>query len=687
MALLMVAATVYGVLQLVVLASPVRSVRITTVLLAVVVGVYGSGVLAAVLEFAYTRWTAQMSGRPLSEVVTTASYTVDPLIEELAKVAPLLLIGLNRRVRAQFGLTDFVVLGAGLGAGFGLLEPLVRYGLDGHRAIAQAGGGWTVAVSLFPPYVPGAGQVLGSWLPAPAGTFQSTAGVITVGANEHLVWSVLAALSVGWLLKSRGWAKLGAIVPLAAAAGDHILDNWTALHPYGTSESLSDSLDGWLWAVPLVALALAFLRDVSQVRAGRRLLPEVLLDTERAGRSGFVALAGYAGWCAPWSTLIALRFARRRRSLAYAVAVGEAEVEPLRQVVSSIARLIDLSDREDAWRDLDVRGTLRSARVGSRGRRWATVVSWVLAVPSLVLLGIGTFPAAAGVQSFLASGAWPVVFTMLGVAGLVLVGARLVLLVRERAESLGCPVGEVLALVRLRILAALGSATAGVVLLSRAFGPTGPAGRLVSNFHLLDALSDFEVYLGFALILLSLLVLFPPGGLAVVVAGGGGLLSGTLTTEAALTATALGGAGVLLMAAGAAGGGAPDTGGTGGNSDAGSRPSSDDVGGAREQKVAELTSGRVPSGAPGKPGIKITQPGAGTSDIDVIGGDGSYIQVGGPAKAKNLAKLGQKLNILKWYAGQDGVPAKAYFSDGTPDSVLKLARRILGPDNVTVFDE
>lgn len=70
-----------------------------------------------------------------------------------------------------------------------------------------------------------------------------------------------------------------------------------------------------------------------------------------------------------------------------------------------------------------------------------------------------------------------------------------------------------------------------------------------------------------------------------------------------------------------------------------SQTSSDAVGAAREEKVAELTNGRIPSGAPGKMGMKITQPGVGSSDVDVIGSDGSYIQVGGPAKAKNLAKL------------------------------------------------
>jgi hypothetical protein len=111
----------------------------------------------------------------------------------------------------------------------------------------------------------------------------------------------------------------------------------------------------------------------------------------------------------------------------------------------------------------------------------------------------------------------------------------------------------------------------------------------------------------------------------------------------------------------------------------------EDVGAARELKVAELTDGTVPSGAPGQPGRLIVRPGVGKTDIDVIGGDGSYIQVGGPAKAINAAKFGQKVSILKWKAGQDGVGAQVYLEEGTPDNILAIARRILGPDNVHTF--
>ncbi|MDT3397616.1 PrsW family glutamic-type intramembrane protease, partial [Streptomyces sp. B1866] len=121
MALLMVAAAVYGVVQLLVPSSLTRSVRWPVVLLAVAVGVYGCGAATALLELVYTRVVADITGERLSRMVARASYTVDPVIEELVKVAPLVLAGWNVRIRRQWGLTDFVVLGAALGAGFGLL--------------------------------------------------------------------------------------------------------------------------------------------------------------------------------------------------------------------------------------------------------------------------------------------------------------------------------------------------------------------------------------------------------------------------------------------------------------------------------------------------------------------------------------------------------------------------------------
>ncbi|MFD3484526.1 hypothetical protein [Streptomyces sp. NPDC058665] len=274
-----------------------------------------------------------------------------------------------------------------------------------------------------------------------------------------------------------------------------------------------------------------------------------------------------------------------------------------------------------------------------------------------------------------------------GIAALAWIAWQLVCLLRTARAVTAQPVAERLAVHRFRLVTALGAATAGTLLLYRGLGEAGPAGKAITTFHLLDALDTFLVYLGFALLLLSLLALFPPGGLALAGAGAA-TAGGAITAGAALDATLLGTAGVVLMAASADG----MEGGNSGNSDKGEGKKnstdpavSDAVGAAREQKVAELTNGRIPSGAPGKPGLKVTKPGAGTSDVDVIGGDGSYIAVGGPAKARNLAKFGEKCHILKYAAEQQGVRAQVYLEKGTPEAALNLARRILGDGNVHTF--
>ena len=253
-------------------------------------------------------------------------------------------------------------------------------------------------------------------------------------------------------------------------------------------------------------------------------------------------LPARSAWCVPWTTLIALRFARLRRAFAYASATTRPEdVAPLREIVSGIAGLMDVSDREEAWQGLDVRGIRRRARMGTSSHRWLVVASWVLALPALALLGIGGFPVAAGVQTYLGEDRWPVILSALGCADLVLIGVRLVFLVRQSVGTRDHPVGELRALVRFRLWTATGAAVAGVALLSQAVGGTGPDAPFISNFHLLQALSDFEVWLGFALLLLALLALFPPGGLLSVGAGGAAAAVG-VAAPSLVAAAALGGA-------------------------------------------------------------------------------------------------------------------------------------------------
>ena len=101
------------------------------------------------------------------------------------------------------------------------------------------------------------------------------------------------------------------------------------------------------------------------------------------------------------------------------------------------------------------------------------------------------------------------------------------------------------------------------------------------------------------------------------------------------------------------------------------------LGAEREQRVADQVGGR-------RSGEQVSTT-RGSTDIDVVAPNGDLIAVGGPNKAGNLGNLGRELNIYKEIAAQRGVSARAYFAEGTPDTALNLARRILGESNVHIF--
>lgn len=559
----MVAATVYGVVQLLVLASPTRSVRLSTVLLAIAVGVYGCGVVTALLELAYTRSAADLTGEPLVKVVEVAGYTVDPVIEELIKLAPLLLVAWNVRIRRQWGMTDYVVLGSALGAGFGLLEAVARFGLDADRAIAHPAGGWAIPDSLRAPYIPGPEQILSAWFPAPSSTLELGDFSPAAETSPHLVYTALTALGVGVLLRGRGWVRALSPLPVAAAVSHHMLTNFAAARPADRdARSWADAFDGVLWTVPLLCLAIAMVVDLGHIRRGKRLVPGILLRGERTGRSGLAALVAYGGWRVPWTTLIALRFARMRRSLFYAAArPAYPGAEALHQSVAWAAGQIDASDNEHAWRHLDFRAVRGMAgAVRDRRRKWFVLISIGLAAPALVFLCVGSFPAAATLQERFGSGNGPYVLMAFGVAGLLWMGWQLIALLRTWRTTRAVPHGELLAVARFRIWTALGGLTTGAVLLLRLQDGLEPDKPLIRNLHLLEALDNFLAYLGFALLLMALLALLPSGGgLALATAGAGG---GLVTVPAVIHAAAFGTLGIVLMSASAAGdggGGSPDS--------------------------------------------------------------------------------------------------------------------------------
>ncbi|MGN9760840.1 RNase A-like domain-containing protein [Streptomyces sp. SD31] len=554
MTLVMAVAALWGVLQLFALSWPTRSVRLSTVLLALAVGVYGCGVATALVQLAYTRLYADLSDQSLVTVVNTTSYTVAPWLEELLKVAPLLLAGLSLRVRRQWGLTDFVVVGAALGAGFGLLEAVLRFGLDADRAILR-GEGWIIPDSLSPPYVPGLGQVLTSWLPAPFSQLDLGGPPVTE-TFTHLVFTAMAGFGVGLLWRARGWVRLLSVLPIAAAAAHHAVNNYAVQEHTGWAREWLESLDGLAWAAPLACLAIAMAVDVRQLHHGKRTVPDVLLTSERAEGDSLGALLRYAAWRLPWSLLIVLRYVRLRRSLLYAAASAPSEATgELRQVVAGVTARMDASDNQRAWQTLNIRAWLKATRAARRSRRrWLLLIPCVLMLPALLFLGIGSFTSTAGLQEFFSTGAGPKILMGFGIAALIWIAYQLTVLLRSWRQVSAQPMGELLAAHRFRLGTALGAATTGVLLLWRGLGDAGPDGRAIRMLHLLDALNTFLVYLGFALLLLSLLALFPPGGLAL--AGGGAV--GALTAEAALNAGLLGTAGLVLMGLGASNGSGGD---------------------------------------------------------------------------------------------------------------------------------
>jgi hypothetical protein len=286
MTLFMALAAGYGVLQLAALGWLTgRSVRLGTLLLAIMAGLYGCGAVALVLQVIYTRSVASLTGESLSAVVNKASYTVDPFIEELVKIAPLALLAASVRRRFQYGMTDYVLLGAGFGAGFGLLEALLRFSHLPERAIT-ASDGWLVPSGFSVTLIPDLGTTLPSWLPAPA-TTETLTFFLQPETFLHLAWSTIAGLGVAVAVRGKGLWRLMGVLPVVFVGAEHAALN------YDLSLSNQDSIVAapllaahkLLWLYPLVCLAVAAAydrRDIRQTRAQLTDLPGAFRDRPAA---------------------------------------------------------------------------------------------------------------------------------------------------------------------------------------------------------------------------------------------------------------------------------------------------------------------------------------------------------------------------------------------------------------------
>ncbi len=164
MILAIVFAQVWGVLQLILLGTLARTVRVRTVLAAMAVGLYAIGPLTVILQLSWIRVVAALVGKSVSDMTGVASYTVDPFIEEALKLLPLVLLMLIPAVRRQWSLTDCVLIAAAVGSGYGLAEHLYRYASTPGMAEGVSGG-WAIPFGRVTPMVTGIFNSLTSWLP------------------------------------------------------------------------------------------------------------------------------------------------------------------------------------------------------------------------------------------------------------------------------------------------------------------------------------------------------------------------------------------------------------------------------------------------------------------------------------------------------------------------------------------
>lgn len=566
MVVLMIIAACYGVVQLAALASATRTVRVGSLLLAVVAGAYACGVLALITEIAYTRLVHLITGESLYQVIKTASHTVDPLIEELVKVVPLVLIAwLSRRLHKQWGVTDYLLLGAAIGTGFAWMEAMLRFAHRSARAINDGEGGFILPTSLFPPQVTGIGPTLLTWLPPPIRTadFLGSAGAVV---NMHLVWTALAGLGLGLLVRMTGWWRLIGLAPLAYASVDHMVNNYAVANsPSGFAGWLLDAAENLRNTLPLLVLlglVLAVGLDLFLLRTVRRATPQLVTDAERASKLGALVLVRYATLAPPWSTLVAIRFALARRSVRYARAANPAVstvsgirrgAPPLEATVIEIAAMIDSSFNRQAWQAKEVQDLRPTIDLIKLITNWRVLIWLILGVPLFLYFVFGAVPLTSWMQGVLES---PVIFPLLiawTVVGIGYGAWQLVRLVIGVWKNDHGGWGEHILRTGLRISIGAAALIAGVGAIIRALTGVAGDGRALDSYHILEALGQALLAVGMLMALAGLFVMFPPGG-ALVLAGGGTVASGVAVAQVMQIAAVLGLSGVALMAAAQSGG-------------------------------------------------------------------------------------------------------------------------------------
>jgi len=283
----------WGLLQLFLISTSTRTVRWRTLVASFLSGLYLSPMVAILLEQIWIRRLAAQSSDwflGLSFHTQQAAYTVSPFIEELSKLLPLIIILCWKRVRDRLGVTDILLIGAALGAGFGFAEitPRIVHLAENITWWPGARGGeWMVSSGLATKSIPGILRIFTSFLPVPLGTgivfdarYASFFGMRmnVIDYNYHLVWSAFAALGVGLFIRStkKQWAWPALILPIWSGAV-HAFENYVyGIYPdanpawvdFITGSAAIGGFGRWMTPLTVIAFLLAITVDRRGIKQG-----------------------------------------------------------------------------------------------------------------------------------------------------------------------------------------------------------------------------------------------------------------------------------------------------------------------------------------------------------------------------------------------------------------------------------
>jgi RsiW-degrading membrane proteinase PrsW (M82 family) len=481
MILAIVFAQLWGVIQLIVLGSLTRTVRVRTVLVAMAVGLYAIAPLAVILQKSWIGVAAALVGKSMAEMTGIASYTVDPFIEEALKLLPLALLMLIPAIRRQWSLTDCVLIAAAIGSGFGLAEHMYRYASSPDMARGVSGG-WAMSFADYTPMVSGIASSLTTWLPNGV-WFPDDATRV----NWHLAWSAIGGLALGLAVRNPKRAArvtaggLFLLIGLDHAAGNtHDIGNtWLAY-----LAAPLDLVTNHLGLLAFIAIVVACWLDRSAQGTGESVEP--LLAAERSASSRIAGTFTAAISRLPWSIPWVCGFDRARRAYHSAHASAPESVDGMLDALVAERDRVDQKLAQPEAPKL-IPSTWTPAALRSALRRRPVIISLVLLAPSVLYLIIGGWPQTAWVQTAVTSRVvWPLVILITVAAQARLVWS-VVLGTRNLGKASRLPIGDDAAILGLQLACGIGSVALGGFTLLRVFSGVSAGSTLLSHAHAADA--------------------------------------------------------------------------------------------------------------------------------------------------------------------------------------------------------